>query len=206
MDTKQCKHCKEQIAKNAKRCPKCGGKLGMPGWIKFLIVLGIIFFCIVGCVASCTKGVSDAVNETTDSFKDKNGKTTFKLNESFENKYEKITMIEIDSNVTGYNEYISPKDGNKIIAVKFEVENINAENDELYVSNLEFNAFADDVAVDEYIYLSDKYNTLTATVGKGKKTAGYVLYEVPINATKITIDYNANFWVDGNAIEFIVQE
>ena len=27
---KTCKHCNEQIAKNAKRCPKCGGKLGLP--------------------------------------------------------------------------------------------------------------------------------------------------------------------------------
>ena len=86
MNTKKCKFCSEEIAKNAKRCPKCGGKLGMPGWIKFLIVLGIIFFCIVGCVGSCTKGVSDAVNETKNDFNDKNGKTSFKLNETFENK------------------------------------------------------------------------------------------------------------------------
>ena len=38
-NTKVCKHCKEQIAKGAKRCPKCGGKLGMPGWAKALIIV-----------------------------------------------------------------------------------------------------------------------------------------------------------------------
>ena len=27
MKTKKCKHCQEEIAKSAKRCPKCGGKV-----------------------------------------------------------------------------------------------------------------------------------------------------------------------------------
>ena len=27
MKTKKCKHCQEEIAKSAKRCPKCGGIL-----------------------------------------------------------------------------------------------------------------------------------------------------------------------------------
>ena len=39
---KQCKHCNEQVAKSAKVCPKCGGKLGMPLWAKILIVIVII--------------------------------------------------------------------------------------------------------------------------------------------------------------------
>ena len=46
METKKCKYCQEEIAKNAKRCPKCGGKLGMPGWVKFLIIVGVILLII----------------------------------------------------------------------------------------------------------------------------------------------------------------
>ena len=203
---KKCKYCQAEIAKTAKTCPKCGGKLGIPGWAKILILIVIIFGCIVGCVGSCSNAVDDAVKETKNSYKDKNGKTKFKINESFENKKEKITMTEVNTNFTDYNEYLGPKDGNKIIAVKFEVENISSENDELYVSSLEFNGYADGVAVDQYLYAADQYNDITATVGKGKKTVGYVLYEVPTNAQKIIIEYNANFWTDGTAIEFIVQE
>ena len=203
---KKCKYCQAEISKTAKTCPKCGGKLGMPGWAKALILIVIIFGCIVGCVGSCSSAVDDAVKETKNSYKDKNGKTKFKINESFENKNEKIIMTEVNTNFTDYNEYLGPKDGNKIIAVKFEVENISTENDELYVSGLEFNGYADGVAVDQYLYAADQYNDITATLGKGKKTVGYVLYEVPANAQKITIEYNANFWTDGTAIEFIVQE
>ena len=203
-NTKVCKHCKEPIAKGAKRCPKCGGKQGMSAGLKALIIIIIIFICLVGCVGSCTNSVNNAVEEVGNSYKDINGKTEFKLNETFQNKYEKITMTEV-SDYTDYNEYLGPKEGNKVIVVKFEVENINEEKDELYVSSLSFNAYADGVAADQYLYGSDSYNDLSATLAKGKKAVGYILYEVPVNSQKITIEYSADFWTDGNAIEFIVQ-
>ena len=206
MQTKPCKYCKEEIAKNAKRCPKCGGKLGMPGWVKALIVIAIIFFCIIGCVSSCFNAVDEAVEKTNDEYKDKNGKTSFKLNESFENKNEKITMTEVNTNFTDYSTYTAPADGNKYIMVKFEVESINPENDELYVSAYDFNADADGVAVDSAYVGNDQYKDLSATLGKGKKAVGYIFYEVPTSSQNIVITYNPNFWSDGNAIEFIVQE
>ena len=46
VETKQCKKCKEQINKSAKKCPKCGSNQGMPTWAIVIIVLlfiGIIF-------------------------------------------------------------------------------------------------------------------------------------------------------------------
>lgn len=202
---KTCKHCQEQIAKNAKRCPKCGGKLGLPGALKVLIIIVVILACVIGCVSSCTKSVDDSLNDIKDSYKDINGKTTFKVNETFENKYEKITMTEVNTNFTDYSEYDEPSSGKKYIMLKFEVENIDQESDELYVSSLNFSAYADGVSVDSAIILNDKYNDLSATLGKGKKAVGYLAYEVPVDAKKITITYNADFWTDGNSIEFIVE-
>ena len=205
-ETKICKHCKEEIAKDAKRCPKCGGKLGMPGWLKLLIVVGVILVCLVGCVNSCSKSVDKAVDDNKKSYKDVNGKTSFKVNETFENKYEKITMLEVNTDFNDNSEYLKPADGNKYIMAKFEVENISNDNDELYVSSLSFNAYADGVAVKSTYVGNDSYKDLSATVGKGKKTVGYIFYEVPIDSKKITIEYNADFWSDGTVIEFIVQE
>ncbi|MBQ6497109.1 MAG: DUF4352 domain-containing protein [Bacilli bacterium] len=202
---KICKHCKEEIAKGAKKCPKCGGNQGLPGFVKALIIIVIVIVCIVGCMNSCAKGVDEAVKETSNEWNDINGKTTFKVNETFENKYEKITMTEVNINFTDYGEYSEPKEGHKYAMAKFEVENIN-DGDELYVSSLDFNADADGVSVDSGYIGNDKYKDLSATLAKGKKSIGYVFYEVPKDAKKITITYNPNFWVDGNAIEFIVQE
>ncbi len=204
MATKKCRHCQEEIAKNAKRCPKCGGKLGIPYWIKGLIIVLIIICCIVGCVNGCSNAVNDAVEDTKNAYKDINGKSSFKINETFQNKYEKITMTEINTNFTDYSKYSEPANGNKVIMLKFEVENINEENDELYVSSLTFNAYADGTAVEQFYSGNDKYKDLSATVGKGKKSIGYIFYEVSKNAQKITVEYNADFWIDGNTIEFIV--
>ena len=199
---KNCKACGKEIAKSAKTCPNCGKKNGLPGWFKALIIIVAIFGFITGCINGC----SNAAEETKNSYKDVNGKTSFKVNETFQNKYEKITMTEASTNFTDYSEYLNPADGKKYIMLKFEVENINEENDELYVSSLNFNAYADGVATDIAYIGNDKYNDLSATVGKGKKAIGYIFYSVPTNAQKITVEYNADFWTDGNAIEFIVAE
>lgn len=206
METKTCKYCKEVIDKKAKRCPKCGGKFGLPTWAKILIIFAIVILCMVGCVHGCTNSVNEAVDNTINSYKDIHGKTSFKVNETFENKYEKITMTEVNTNFTDYSEYFGPSDGNKIIMLKFEVENISEDKSDLYVSSLNFNAYANDVAVNSYIWADSTYNDLSATVGAGKKAIGYIFYEVPSSASKITVEYNADIWADGTQIEFIVQE
>jgi hypothetical protein len=203
-DVKICKHCKEEINKKAKRCPKCGGKLGMPTLVKVLIIIVIVFVCIIGCMSSCAEGVDKAVKETKNEWKDVNGKTSFKVGESFQNKYEKITMTQVNLNFKNHGRYSAPKKGYKYVMAKFEVENVG-KDDELYVSDWDFNADADGVAVKTAYVGNDKYKDLSATLGKGKKTIGYIFYEIPVSAKKITITYNPNFWVDGIAIEFIVQ-
>ena len=201
---KVCKSCRTEIDGKAKKCPNCGSKQGIPGIVKLFIGLVIICIGIVGCVSSCTKSVDDAVEEVKNSYNDINGKTKFKVNETFQNSYEKITMTEVNTNFTDYGEYSEPASGKKYVMVKFEIENIS-EKDELYVSSYDFNASADDVAINEGYIDNDKYNDISATLGKGKKSIGYIIYEAPKNANKITIDYNPNFWVDGTAIEFIVK-
>ena len=205
MKTKKCKHCQEEISKKAKLCPKCGCKLGLPGFVKVLIIIAIIITCVVGCVSGCTNTVDKAVKDTANSYNDINGKTSFKENETFQNKYEKLTMIEVNTDFKDYDEYSEPSDGKKIIALKFEVENVSEDSDELYVSSLSFNAYADGVAAEKYYSFNDKYTELSATLSKGKKAVGYLFYEVPEDANKITVSYNADFWTDGNAIEFIVK-
>lgn len=52
-------------------------------------------------------------------------------------------MIEVNTNFTDYSQFLKPAVGNKVVMLKFEVENIDDDNDELYVSSLNFNAYAD---------------------------------------------------------------
>ena len=204
--TKTCKHCKEQVNKKAKRCPKCGGNLGLPGFIKFLIIFFVIIFCLIGCVASCTdsaiESIDESIKETENEYKDKNGKTSFAVKETFENKHVKITMSEVNTNFKKYIEYTDPKDGYVVVMAKFEVENIGDEDE--FVSSYDFNCYADDEAMEEFIWADDNYAGLSATISAGKKATGYVFYEVPKTAKKITLEYDAS-WLEDNNIEFVIK-
>lgn len=202
---KKCKHCNEDVARGAKSCPKCGGKLGIPTFLKFIIVIVIIFTCLIGCVSGCVNSVDESLKETSNSYNDINGKKSFKVNEPFQNKYTKITMTETSIDFKDYSEYLEPTNGYKYIMAKFEIENVDEESDEHYISSVDFNAYADGMAVESAYVGNDNYKDLSATLGKGKKAFGYVFYEVPTNATEITIEYRADFWTDGNNIEFIIQ-
>ena len=66
-NTKICKHCKEQIAKGAKRCPKCGGKLGMPKWIIAIIVI-VIIGVIAGAGSSGSSSTESGSVEKVEKF------------------------------------------------------------------------------------------------------------------------------------------
>ena len=56
---KNCKHCGKEIAKSAKTCPSCGGKLGSPFIVRVLFaVIGIIVI-----VVGCSKMFDDAAKE-----------------------------------------------------------------------------------------------------------------------------------------------
>ena len=60
---KNCKHCNEQVAKSAKVCPKCGGKLGMPGWAKILIAIVVI--ALIAGVAGSGDSSSNSGNSSS---------------------------------------------------------------------------------------------------------------------------------------------
>lgn len=202
-ETKKCKKCMEEINKKAKRCPKCGANLGMPGFVKFLIVVVIIIALCASCVGGCANAVDDAIKETENEYLDVNGQTSFKVGETFENKHIKVTFVSSNLNYTNISEYASVKDGYKIVEYEFAFENIG-DTDEL-ASLYDFNCYADDVAMEDFYNVFDEnYEVLSATMSLGKKASGKLYCEVPKNANKLTIEYDAS-WFDDNNIEFIAK-
>ena len=186
-NTKICKHCKEPIAKGAKRCPKCGGKLGMPGWAKFLIIVAIVLACIVGCVGSCSKAVDDAVKESFGGYDDQNGKLSFKVGEVFQSKHMKVTFDSSDTNFTNYSEYATVKEGYKVVQFKFTAENIGEENQTFDYTD--FSCYADDETMQQFYSVDDSGLDAGGTVSSGKKVSIPVYCEVPANANKVSVEY-----------------
>lgn len=205
METKQCKYCKEEIAKKAKRCPKCGRKFGMPTFLKVIIVILLVIFGMIGCVAGCTSSfvnsVDEAIKESENEYVDVNGKTSFKVGETFENKKIKVTLNSINTDFKNYSSYADVKNGYKIIQATFSAENIGVEDQ--YFSSGDFNCYADGVAMEDFFYVDDSSFGDTLTKGKISLNKN-VYFEVPKDAQKITIEYDAS-WLDDINIEFVVQ-
>lgn len=201
-ETKKCKKCMEEINKKAKRCPKCGANLGIPGFVKVLIVLGVIFFMCISCMSSCADAVDDSIKETENEYKDINGKTSFNVGESFENKHIKVTLDSVNTNFTKYSDYSKPEKGNKVVQFVFTAENVG--EDDQYFSYTEFNCYADDAAMQQFYGVEDAGLESGGTISSGKKITVPVYCEVPTSATKITTEYDAS-WLDNNNIEFIAK-
>ena len=201
MDTKKCKYCQEEIAKNAKRCPKCGGKFGMPTWAKILIVLGVIFICIVGCVSSCSKAVNDAIDETFGGYDDQNGKTSFKVGEVFESKHIKMKFDSSNLNYTNYSQYATVNDGYKVVQFVFTAENIGEEDQ--MIDYTDFDCYSDNEKMQQFYSTDDAGLESGGTISKGKKVTVPVYCEVPISGSKIYVEFKPI--LAENHYEFVAQ-
>lgn len=110
----------------------------------------------------------------------------------------KITYVSC-SDFTDYNEFLPPKDGNKIVKLTFDAENIG--DTDCYLSSYDFTCYADNAAAEAYYSGEDD---LAATVSPGRKASGSVYFEVPKGAESIEVEYETDFWTGNKAI-FVVK-
>jgi len=184
---KNCKHCHEEIAKSAKMCPKCGGRLGMPTFAKLLILFVIIIVCIVACTNSCSKAVNDAFG----GYDDQNGITTFHVGEIFNSKYLKVAFDSYNNNFTNYSEYSDIKSSYKIVQFKFTAENISDDNQTFDYTD--FNCYADNETMQQFYGTNDSGLDSGGTVSPGKKVTVPIYCEVPKTASKISVEFKPLF-------------
>ena len=124
----------------------------------------------------------------------------YTVGEIYQDGYIAIKYVSLNDNFTGYNKYATVKSGYKVIKADFEFENLS-ESDE-YVSEYEFNCYADGYDCESFYSVEDR--GLSATLSKGKKTKGSVYFEVPINAQLVEIEYETNVWTS-EKVKFIVK-
>lgn len=201
---KKCKNCGEEIAKNAKTCPKCGARYGLPGFVKFLILIIIIVGCIIGCMSSCTDSVNDAIEETANEYKDINGKTEFSVGESFENKHLKVSLTQVNKDFKDYSEYATIKKGYKVVQFNFEGKNVGTSKSELF-SYADFDCYADNESMNQFYSVNSSDNNgldFIHELTSGKIGKGSIYCEVPIDAKDITVEYDAAWLTDNSKIIF----
>ena len=205
--TKICKHCKTEIAYDAKVCPQCRKKQGGGIVKKILIAFGVIvIIAIVFGGGEDENKPSDSNPQSVGTVENENSENEtpevvdneFSVGEIVETSYLRITYLSAEE-YTSDNEFIQPKDGNVYYRMGFEFENIS-DSDE-YISSWDFTCYADDYDMEQTYF--DEMD-LDATLSPGKKTKGYVYFEVPADSEKITLEYETNFWSEDKVV-FIVK-
>ncbi len=159
--------------------------------LALVVVLVFAFFAIASSSDEPTVTPGEESVEQTESVA-VNKDTVVKVGDVLSANDLSITYVSCEE-YTGYNQYLGPKEGNKIIRLYFNVEN-KGQTDRM-ISTYEFNCYADDVAMD--LYYED--DCISATLSAGRKADGAVYFEVPVDAEVIEVEYETDFWSDGKA-------
>jgi hypothetical protein len=184
MAMKKCKECGEEISSSAKVCPKCGKK--QKSKFGLIVIILIVLAIIIGISA----GSSDNSNNNQET----NVKSSYEIGDTYSSKYISIKYLSCED-YNSDNQFIQPKDNYKFIRLEFEFENIS-DSDQSVFSSL-FNCYADGYDMDSK-YLDDYLSS--TSLSSGKKTKGYIYFEVPTNAEEITVEYEDNVWTSNKVI------
>lgn len=205
-NTKLCKFCNTEIAKNAKICPNCMGKQRTSKLPIILIVLVVI--AIIGIGASQgdntpKKVNSEDKNETNNDNNDSKEPEAFKIGEIVELKDVRATLVSVTES-TG-NDWFKPDEGKIFLICEFNIEN-NSTDDISVSTLLSFEAYCDDYSVNLSIsgITSSGKTQLDGSVAAGKKMNGVIAYEVASDWKSFEINFSPSVW--GKAIKFIANK
>ncbi len=99
-----------------------------------------------------------------------------------------ITYISCETD-TSYDEYYEPRNGYHYVTCTFEFENAGGSDE--YISQFDFDCYADGISCDASYFRDD---SLDATISNGRKTQGTVTFEVPDEAAVVEVEYLTNYW------------
>ena len=103
-----------------------------------------------------------------------------------------ITLLNITESKGSY--FITPDSGKVFLLAEFLVEN-NTRNEVTVSTLLDFDAYADDFALDyDFAAIMACENTLDVTLKSGKKAKGQIAYSVDRNWRVFEVEYKPDFW------------
>ncbi|MBR6825173.1 MAG: DUF4352 domain-containing protein, partial [Oscillospiraceae bacterium] len=221
-----CKTCGQEIAKSAKSCPHCGAKnkksIFKKWWFWTIVV-------VVLCVAISNSGTdvnntgtpgstaktevptsTESINTNTEAtHATETEATTAKIEDLTKTEYHVGDILEdgdtrivfmASGDYIEENEFLQPAEGNKYIYLQFAFENISKRSD-ISISAFSFECFADGYAAEMY-YGGDE--ALSATLSPGRKTTGFVYFEIPVSTEVVEVEYEPNILI-GEKIKFVFE-
>lgn len=186
----KCKSCGNEIASNAKACPKCGAKNSKPFYKKiwFWVLVVIIIAAIGGSGSNKPKLVSEDKSVVTK--EEKSRKTeVFNIGDTIELDKFKITVNEVKT--TNGSDFIKPQEGNEFLYVDATVENIS-DKEQTVSSVLMFKVVDKDGRAMKQTIVENANGQLDGTIGPGRKMTGEYVVEVPKDATGLELQFDSS--------------
>lgn len=180
-------------------------KKGKKKWIIIAVIL-VLFVAIISSASSeptveTPDGSNSASKSESTADTTKSATSEIKVGSSVSNNSVKITYKSCDANFTGYSQYADITSGNKVIQAIFDFENISSTD--ISLNNID--CYADGVKCETFYSVDDYSSPTFQTISSGRKLVNATVYfEVPENAEKIELEYEADFWDDEKYV-FIVE-
>lgn len=172
----------------------------------FWIIVVLVVLVIIGAggndeetsktTLTSSNGTSSSTNTTATEAK----KSSYSIGEIYEDNNIAIKFVSADENYTAYNQYADVKEGYKIVKAEFEAENVGTSD--AYFSAYEFDCYADGYDCEDFWSFDD--SGFSSTLSSGKKAKGTVCFQVPADASSITIEYSLNSFTS-EKVEFLVK-
>ena len=172
-------------------------------WVIVVLVVGAIGAAAGGnddtpSAASQPPAQTDAAGTETEQAEPSN---IFHVGDTLEAGSLRITYQECDGDWRGYDQYLGPSDGNRVVRVYFVFENVG--DTDQYCGGWDFDCYADGVACDRFLWSSDD-SLSQSSISPGRKLQGYVCFEVPESAEAVELEYETSFWTQDKVI-FVVE-
>lgn len=193
---KPCPSCGNMVSKKAKSCPSCGAKIKSKKtlWIVLVVVAVLIIIIAAASSGDDSPKVEPAAGDSVQSSQSTSA-TDEKVKPGSTLNANGVKITYKSAEVwTGYDEFTKPKDGNKVIRAYFEFENTSSTD--CSVGSSYFQCYADGSAANEFFFSNDSDLSMLLSLSSGRKTAGYIYYEIPNDAKEIELEYDASFWSD----------
>lgn len=197
----QCKQCGQEIAPNAKFCPKCGAKNKRPffkkPWFWVLAAVIVLIAAFSGGKNSDTpstqqpSGTQGSTQSGTKATEPANVQTVYKVGDTLHDGNLDIVYV-ASGDYEEENQFMQPGEGKKYIFLKFAFVNTSDKQDDT-ISSYSFKCYADGYAADAY-YGGD--DDISATLSAGRMTEGSVYFQVPTDAQEIEVEYETNFFTE----------
>lgn len=227
---KFCTNCGKELDENAAMCLNCGKlvggssngnttnnngekkkKKGLPTWAIVLIVVGcvilipVILLVIVGIIGY------NAIKEEGGSIQDYINDSitqTGTIGDTLKTEDFRIVLTDalMYSSIEGDYFTDTPAEGKEFLVFFFDVENISDENE--YVSSYNFSGYVDGYSVSSKYLLNpiNEVKELSVDLAPGKKTTGFVAFEVNTTWKNFEIHFKDSSYDDDKLVYKVINE